>query len=249
LTNVPYAVGMRSRVWFPVTALLAASGWCVLLLVARRHAFGAAQYRDLVWNLMLAWVPLVLAVLLYAAYRRRHTLVELAAIGIAWLIFLPNAPYVLTDFVHLGQSHRLFDTMIIASFAGTALAVGFASLLLVQIVVTRIAGVIAGWGVVISALFLSSIGMYLGRVQRFNSWDVVRRPRLVAWTVRERLDDPFGNRYLLLFVAAACGFLTLAYVALYGIATLASLAGRRPEAPVLLSKESWPSRSSSSNRS
>src|SRR6266436_9736909 len=149
---------MRSRVWFPVTALLAASGWCVPLLVVRRQAFGAAQYRDLVWNLTLAWVPLVLAVLLYAAYRHRHTRIELVAIGAAWLVFLPNAPYVLTDFVHLGQSHRLFDTMIIASFAGTALAVGFASLLLVQIVITRAAGVIAGWGVVVSALFLSSVG-------------------------------------------------------------------------------------------
>jgi uncharacterized membrane protein len=241
---------MRSRVWLPVTALLAASAFCVLLLVARERAFGAAaEYNGLVWNLTLAWVPLALAVLLYASYRRRRTALELVAIGIAWLLFLPNAPYVLTDFVHLGESHRLFDTMIIASFAGTALAVGFASLLLVQIVVARAAGVVAGWGVVVSALFLSSVGMYLGRVQRFNSWDVVRRPRLVAWTVRERLNDPFGNRYLLLFVAAACGFLTLAYVALYGIATLASFAGRRPEAPVLLSKESWPSRSSSSNRS
>src|SRR5439155_21678999 len=104
-------------------------------------------------------------------YRRRHTRVELASIGVAWLVFLPNAPYVLTDFVHLGQSHVLFDTMIIASFAGTALAVGFASLLLVQIVVTRAAGVRAGWAVGVSALFLSSVGMYLGRVQRFNSWD------------------------------------------------------------------------------
>ena len=241
---------MRSRVWFPVAALLAASGWCVLLLLARSYAFGAApQYRGLVWNLALAWVPLVLSVLLYAAYRRRRTPLELVTVAAAWLVFLPNAPYVLTDFVHLGESHRLFDTMIIASFAGTALAVGFASLLLVQIVATRAAGVVAGWGVVVSALFLSSLGMYLGRVQRFSSWDVVRRPRLLAWTVRERLNDPFGNRHLLLFVAAVCGFLTFAYVALYGIAMLASFAGRRPDAPVLLSKESWPNRSSSSNRS
>ena len=79
--------------------------------------------------------------------------------------------------------------------------------------------------------------------------DVVRRPRLIAWTVRERLSDPFGNRYLLLFVAAACGFLTLAYVALYGVATLASLAGRHQEQTVLLSKRSWQNRSSNSNRS
>jgi uncharacterized membrane protein len=240
---------MRSRVWFPVAALLAASAWCVVLLLARRHAYGAVEYRYLVWNLTLAWAPLVLALVLYGAYRRRHTAAELVAIGAAWLVFLPNAPYVLTDFVHLAPGHPVFDSLVIGSFAFTALALGFASLLLVQIVVTRAAGRVAGWAVVLSALFLSSIGMYLGRVQRFNSWDVVRRPRLVAWTVRERLDDPFANRYLLLFVVAACGFLTFAYVVLFGFAALASAGGWRDEPPVLLSKRQWRSRSSSSNRS
>jgi uncharacterized membrane protein len=240
---------MRSRVWFPVGALLAASAWCVVLLLARRHAFGAVGYRYLVWNLTLAWTPLLLALLLYAAFRRRHTFAELVAIGAAWLVFLPNAPYVLTDFIHLGDQHRLYDTLVLASFAFTALALGFASLLLVQIVVTRAAGPVAGWSVAVAALFLSSVGMYLGRVDRFNSWDVVRRPRLVAWTLRQRLDDPFANHELLLFVAATGGFLTLAYVVVYGVASLASAGGRHQEPPVLLSKRSWQSRSSSSNRS
>jgi uncharacterized membrane protein len=240
---------MRSRLWLPVGVLLTASAWCGLLLIVRRHAFGAIEYRYLVWNLTLAWVPFLLALLLLGAYRRRHTVAELAALGVAWLVFLPNAPYVLTDFIHLGERHRLFDSMVIASFAFTALALGFASLLLVQLVVARLAGVVAGWCIVVSALFLSSVGMYLGRVQRFNSWDVVSRPRLVAGTLSERLHDPFGNRYLILFVAACCGFLTLAYVGLYGVAALAAAVGRRDEPPVLVSNRSWPSPSSSSNRS
>ena len=78
---------------------------------------------------------------------------ELLALGAAWLVFLPNAPYVLTDFVHLGHQHRLVDSMILASFAFTALGLGFASLLLVQIVVTRKVGAPAGWVVALSALF------------------------------------------------------------------------------------------------
>jgi uncharacterized membrane protein len=239
---------MRSRVWYPVGALLAASAWCVVLLLARRHVIGALGY-DLVWNLVLAWVPLLLAIVLYAAFRRRHTVAELVGIGAAWLVFLPNAPYVLTDFIHLGDRHRLADTLVLASFAFTALALGFASVLLVQIVVTRAAGALAGWAVAVTALFLSSVGMYLGRVDRFNSWDVVRRPRLVAWTLRQRLDDPLGNHELLLFVVATGGFLTLAYVVVHGVAALASTGARRPEQPLLLSSRKWPSRSSSSNRS
>ena len=219
-------MSMRARVWLPVAALFAASAWCLVLVAARRHAYGPSGSRYLVWNLGLAWLPLVFALLLYLAFRRRHTVAELLALGAAWLVFLPNAPYVLTDFVHLGHRHRLVDSMILASFAFTALGLGFASLLLVQIVVTRKAGAAAGWVVALSALFLASIGVYLGRVHRFNSWDVITRPRLVAWTMLQGLADPFAHLQILFFVAAGAGFLALAYVALYGVADLVAALGR-----------------------
>jgi uncharacterized membrane protein len=238
---------MRPRLWFPVVSLLAASAWCVIVFFV--GPISIAQV-NLVWNLALAWVPLLLALAMYAAFRCGRTTAELVVIGGAWLLFLPNAPYVLTDVVvYLGDQRVFFGALVLGSFAFTALALGFASLLLVQIVVTRVAGAAAGWSVAVTALFLSSVGMYLGRVDRFNSWDVVRRPHLVAWTLRQRLDDPLGNHELLLFVTATGVFLTLAYVVVYGVAQLASPGGRHREAPVLLSKRSWQSRSSTSNRS
>jgi uncharacterized membrane protein len=240
---------MRARVWLPVSALVAASVWCVLLVVARRHAYGPGGFRYLVWNLGLAWLPLVFALLLYVAFRRRHTLAELLALGAAWLVFLPNAPYMLTDFIHLGDRHRLVDSLIFASFAFTALALGFASMLLVQIVVTRRAGAAAGWAVASGALFLASLGVYLGRVHRFNSWDVLTRPRLVAWTMWQGLDNPFAHGDILLFIAAGGGFLILAYVGLYGVAGLVAALDQGDRRPVLLSNRQWRSRSSSSNPS
>ena len=63
---------MRSRAILPVAALLAASVWCVLLLIVRKAEFGAALHPYLVWNLALAWIPLLLAILLVASYRRWH---------------------------------------------------------------------------------------------------------------------------------------------------------------------------------
>jgi uncharacterized membrane protein len=222
---------MRSRALLPVLALLAASGWCIVLIAVRRHEFGSAGYPYLVWNLTLAWIPLVFALLLLAAHKRRAHWLELLAVGAAWLLFLPNAPYMLTDFVHLGDSHKLFDSVILASFAFTALALGFASLLLVQVVVTRLAGVAAGWAVAGGSLFASSIGIYLGRVHRLNSWDVIERPRTLWAIARIRLDDPFGNRYLIGFVLALCGFLTLTYVGLYGFTSLVAAAGREDRRP------------------
>jgi uncharacterized membrane protein len=216
---------MRSRVLPPTVALLAASAWCVALLEVRRHAFGSGE-RWLVWNLTLAWVPFVLAVALWLVHRRRHTTAELLALGAAWLVFLPNAPYMLTDFIHLGTRHRLFDSIVLASFAFTALALGFASLVLVQTVVSRVFGALAGWSLAVSALFLSSVGIYLGRVERLNSWDVLQRPQLLASIARARLEDPFGNRHLIGFVVAVGGFLTLAYVALWCVAAMTAAVRR-----------------------
>jgi uncharacterized membrane protein len=204
----------------PLAALLAASAWCVLLLAVRKYEFGAAQYRYLLWNLALAWMPMLLALLLVAAYRLRRSALELIALGGAWLLFLPNAPYILTDFIHLGPDHRMYDTLLVGSFAFTGLALGFVSLLLVQLVVTRAAGALLGWAVAVGSLFFASVGIYLGRIVRLNSWDAVQRPHRLWELARFRLEDPFGNRYLIGFVILFCGFLTLAYAGFYGFTAL-----------------------------
>jgi uncharacterized membrane protein len=232
---------MRSRVLLPLLALGAASAWCVVLLAVRKHEYGYAGYPYLVWNLALAWIPLLLAVLLVVSFARRRSTVELLAVGAAWLLFLPNAPYVLTDFIHLGERHRLFDSLIIASFAFTSLALGFASLLLVQLVVTRAAGAMLGWVTAFGSLFAASVGIYLGRVLRLNSWDVVHRPGRLWEITTTRLADPFGNHHLIGFVLALCGFLTLAYLGVYGFTALVG-AARPQEPPVLGSNRKWPSR-------
>jgi uncharacterized membrane protein len=217
---------MRARAFSPVAALLAASVWCVFLVVVRAHEFGGVVRAYLVWNLALAWIPFLLAILLVASYKRRHSALELVSVGAAWLLFLPNAPYVLTDFIHLSNAHRLYDTIMIGSFAVTALALGFASLLLVQLVVTRAAGALLGWVTVLGAIFSASIGIYLGRYLRFNSWDAVRRPHLLWDVTLGRLSDPLGNPQLLGFVIALGGFLTVTYLGFYGFTTLAATVRR-----------------------
>jgi uncharacterized membrane protein len=211
---------VRSRVILPPAALLAATAWCLLLIAVRKYEFGAAQYRYLVWNLALAWIPMLFALLLVAAYRLRRSALELVALGGAWLLFLPNAPYILTDFIHLGPDHRMYDTLLVGSFAFTGLALGFVSLLLVQLVVTRAGGALLGWAVALGSLFFASVGIYLGRIIRLNSWDAVQRPHRLLQLARLRLEDPFGNRYLIGFVILFCCFLTLAYAGFYGFTAL-----------------------------
>jgi uncharacterized membrane protein len=219
---------MRSRVLLALSALVAASVWCGVLLAVRKVEFGYFTYAGLVWNLVLAWVPLVLAALLVIAYSRGRSRLELGAVGLAWLLFLPNAPYVLTDFVHLEPEHRLYDSLLIASFAITSLVLGFASLLLVQLVVTRVAGALAGWLTAVGSLFVASMGIYLGRVHRVNSWDVVHRPGRLWELARVRIDNPLGNLHLIGYVVLFGGFLTIAYVGLYGLSALVGSQRRWP---------------------
>jgi uncharacterized membrane protein len=232
---------MRARVLLPLGALFAASFWCLVLLAVRKVEYGDAEYKGLVLNLALAWIPLGLAALLVVAYARRRSRLELGAVGTAWLLFLPNAPYVITDFIHLGPAHRVFDSLLIASFAFTSLALGFGSLLLVQLVVTRAAGALLGWLAAVVSLFAASAGIYLGRVQRFSSWDIVGKPGRLWELAAARLADPFGNRYLIGYVVLLGGFLTLAYAGLYGFTALVG-AARREQETVLGSKRQWPSR-------
>ena len=219
---------MSARTVFPLATLAAASAWCVGLLVVRRYELGSLGYPWITWNLTLAWVPLLVALALLAAQRRARPARELVLLGCVWLLFLPNAPYVLTDFVHLGYDHRVFDSVVIGSFGAVSLALGFASVVIVQGVVTRARGVLAGWAVAAVSLVASSVGMYLGRVQRLNSWDALTQPGRI-WTIaRTWLENPLGHRHLLVVVAGLAVFLTLSYIGLYALTSLAVTARDAP---------------------
>jgi uncharacterized membrane protein len=211
---------VQNRLILPVTVLLAASAWCVALLIARLIELGSVGYPWIVWNLTLAWVPLVLALALLACSKRGRPRWELIGLGCVWLLFLPNAPYPVTDFVHLGYKHRVFDSLIFGSFGATGVALGLVSLVIVQGIVTRARGALAGWTVAAASLLASSVGIYLGRVQRLNSWDALTQPRRILGIARTWLENPLAHRHLLVVIAGLAVFLMLAYFALYGFTML-----------------------------
>jgi uncharacterized membrane protein len=215
---------VQNRLAFPLVLLTAASGWCLAVIILRLFYLGSLGYPLIVWNLALAWVPLLLSLALLACARRGRPGHELAAIGCVWLLFLPNAPYVMTDFVHLGYYHRDFDSLLFGSFGATGLALGLASLVIVQSVVTRARGVWTGWAVVAASLVASAVGIYLGRVQRLNSWDALTHPGRIIGIGRSWLENPLGHQHLMLTVAGLAGFLVLMYVVLYALTSLAATA-------------------------
>jgi uncharacterized membrane protein len=210
---------MPGRRLLAITALLAASLLCVALVEIRTHETGDAYYRFLVWNLILAWVPLAIAVAAYARARRRvDTIVAVLLVG--WLLFFPNAPYLLTDFIHLGEGPAplWYDALMLSAFAWTGLLLGFASLYLVQLIVRRSFGPSVAWLGVLGALGLASIGVYVGRFARFNSWDALLHPIRVADVLQEQFTAvPSRMAGALL---ALTGFLLVGYLVVYSFTDL-----------------------------
>ncbi len=205
-----------------VLSLLAASVLSIGTLVAQIHATHDHRYTFLLWNLFLAWVPLIAAAFAFALARRGVGVLAGALVAV-WLLFFPNAPYVLTDFIHLhgnGPSPLWYEALMLSSFAWTALMLGFASLYLIHAIVARRAGAAAGWIVVVCVLGLASFGVYLGRFARFNSWDVVTRPHLVLSVVRREIDSPLHDPKMVVALLVLTASLLVGYLVLYAFAAL-----------------------------
>ncbi len=206
----------RRRAIYAALALL--SLFAVALVVARYAYSQEPRFGGLIWNLFLAWIPFGLATLVYDRHRAGARPAALLPLGALWLLFLPNAPYIVTDFKHLAPSGRVplwFDVVVIAAPAWTGMLLGFLSLYLVQAVVSRLAGRAVGWIVAIGALGLASFGVYLGRVLRWNSWDVLTDPRLLT-----QLDGVLVEPRALAMTILLSGFLTLSYLVLYAFMRL-----------------------------
>ncbi len=208
----------------PMLALTFASAASVALVAARmvwKQNFG---YAFLIWNLVLAWMPLVLAMI-----AREHSQNgarrdwRFGALTVAWLLFLPNAPYIFTDVVHLfygGFRHFWLDLTLILICAFTGLVLGFVSLYVMQSLVARMFGWASGWLFVAVTTALSGFGIYLGRILRFNTWDVLARPGKLLGSVGDWASDPLASSHTFAFPALFAIFLFLAYVMLYTLTHL-----------------------------
>jgi uncharacterized membrane protein len=167
--------------------------WCAALIVLRMERSGSLLYGFLLWNLFLAWIPW-LAARAFRASSRRHS-PRLPRLGwlTLWLLFLPNAPYLLTDLLHLAPRPAVplwYDLALLFSCAGTGLLLGYVSLLEVQGTVEEQLGRTAGWMVAAGSLFLSGFGIYLGRFLRRNSWDPFTDPAGLFLDIADRLLHP-----------------------------------------------------------
>lgn len=179
----------------------------------------------LLWNLFLAWIPLVLAYFLVRKVAK-GSWGSWPAIGLslAWLIFLPNSFYIVSDLIHLEDMPRtdvLFDSVMFSMFIITGLVLGYTSLYIVHLQLWRRLGWLRSGMFVSALLFLCSFAIYLGRDLRWNSWDVLVNPAGILFDVSERLIDPLAHPQAFTVTALFFVFLSSLYWAAWaGLSTI-----------------------------
>lgn len=170
----------------------------VALSLYRIWDTGSFRYWFLMWNLFLAVVPLFFAWLLYK--RTPNGLVwswPNFVLFLLWLLFLPNAFYLITDFVHIHQTKEIsliYDVVLIASYALAGFILGYNSLYLVHKRMLQRFGRQAHW-LVLTVLMLCGFAIYLGRYLRWNSWDIITNPLGLIFDVTTRIANPQDNAF------------------------------------------------------
>jgi len=172
------------------------------------------EFAFLLWNLFLAWIPFLISLNLEKLNLAQNKLKTSFFLAL-WLLFLPNAPYLLTDIIHLKLRPPIplwYDLSMLVLFGLHGLSLALVSLLKVKkLILQRLPNHISEF-IILVILFLTSYGIYLGRFLRWNSWDVVTRPKMIIYTL---LDHMFSFRGWFspagIIIFAFFGFLTINY--------------------------------------
>jgi len=201
-TDAPYSLAPRlaslhrfllAHAFYPLAlcTLLCFAFWFTRVCFTR-----TLTYDFLIKNLFLAWVPYffsLAAVAMHSSEREcagakaqatRRARWRIGAIWCAWLVMFPNAPYIFTDLIHWRNRPRVmpwwFDLGLVLMFALAGCFAGIVSLKMMHDLVRRAHGAVTGWAFVTCVAILSGFGVYLGRFERWNSWDLLTQPHRIA---------------------------------------------------------------------
>ncbi|MEK8132762.1 DUF1361 domain-containing protein [Paenibacillus filicis] len=225
----PYAI---------IAILLVFTVFCTGASMYLRFRTGTIVYQSWVWDIFLGWVPLTLSLILLEIAGRKRTLFSrflLTAVGLAWFFFLPNASYLVTELIHVFRDfkpiphttfwlHTDFWLGLVVAFSTGLLGLMLFSLSLyiVHRIVSETLGEWYGWlgaGLVVG---VSSIGIYIGRFIRWNSWDVISDPQAILRDLLEIVSDDRSRRFMLAFTLLILVVQTVMYLFFYAVAAMGS---------------------------
>ena len=210
---------LNRKIFWILIALAGASALCVSLSIVRVFYSARLTHANLVWNLFLACIPVGFSLL---AWKYQNSKIKLLACSACWLLFLPNAPYLVTDLVHLESRPPVpfwFDIILFQSFICLGLLLTFLSLYWMQNLVAQLYSRRLGWLFILFVIGLTGFGLYLGRVQRWNSWDLFVHPIELLSDASQLLLHP-RRRATGLYSMLYGGFLFIAYAFFYALTHL-----------------------------
>jgi uncharacterized membrane protein len=192
----------------------ARSKYLVALLVSSFVAVGlfsygalrnnSLQFSYLIWNLFLAWLPLLFSIRLISVLRRKlWSSWEATTTSFLWLVFLPNSFYMISDFIHLQEVKRvdvLYDSLMFTSFIYTGVVLGFSSLYLIHLQLKGRMSDTSAAGWIALTLLVCSGAIFIGRDLRWNSWDILTNPGGLLFDISDRLLHPATYPHMLLTI-------------------------------------------------
>lgn len=181
----------------------------------RLDLWGKDDLLYLIWNLFLAWIPYIISSFLI---KKDMPAGRFVIFFIFWLIFFPNAPYLVTDVLHIAgrlSPFLWYDSLLFFFFGWIGLFLGMLSLLDIhQYLKTRLSYIISEI-IIFAICVISSFGIYLGRFERWNSWDIFINPfHLIKDSFNVSINTAHSGTPLI-FVSVFTVFMYLIYKTIY----------------------------------
>ena len=181
-----YILNKKQNNYLIISSLIA-----ITMLLLRVKLTHSIYLLFLLWNLFLAAIPYSLSTIIKTDFRLRRSNLKNLGIIIIWLLFIPNTFYLITDFVHLNPSNLyryIFDFALLSSFTIAGFYFGILSINTIYKQIQFFYSNTISRIFLISISYLCAFGIYIGRVLRFNSWDIISNP---FFLIKSILDSIF----------------------------------------------------------
>jgi uncharacterized membrane protein len=211
---LPFTKWFRGSPTMHQWLLLSAAFSCSLLL-ARMAVTGTIAYIFLPWNLFLAFIPYWITSWLSRNIGVMETRWKLVLALAAWLLFIPNSFYIITDLFHftrIRSAPKWFDLLLIFSFAWNGIVCGIISLRRVETIIHFYFARKFTPLLVFVVMWLSAFGVWVGRFLRFNSWDILTDPFSLTGEIMDMMIHPVANGYAWGMTGCYALFMTILYL-------------------------------------
>ena len=183
------------------------------LITFRMIYTGNVLFLFLLWNLFLAFVPYAISRKMSESFMKGRWKFFFCAF--VWLMFIPNAFYIITDLFHLDMNENVplwYDLALLLSFAWSGLLFGILSVRQMEKLFETNFNKRFDLFFILPVMALNSMGVFVGRYLRFNSWDVITNPLQLIQDIVYLFIHPIRSRFDWSMIICYTVLLTVIYL-------------------------------------